>query len=407
MQPIALMLALASLQPADARTAPAQPAAPATDSRGAAVEAAAFDMHAALAASDPTKLEALLAPDFVAIDARGGVRTRAQFLSDVRATPGAADNARFRREWTGIRTLINGDRAIFVGRATWRPADPAATGRATNSTLVTQHWREAGGRWQLASHHATRLPPPPEIIEFGSGPLKLKGMLFRPDGPGPFPVIVYAHGNEPDPSDLFESVAPALVRRGYAVFGPHRRGSGLSAEAAPNLLRTLTEIERREGVEARSRHAIAALEGPHLNDMAAAIAHAKTMPFADPGRVFMIGNSFGGVLVMLAAERGLGLKAAADFAGAAINWERSEAFRERLKKAASGAQIPLFLAQAANDFSTGPTRELGQALATAGKPHRAKIYPAYGLRSNEGHGFGVDGADIWADEVLRFLESGK
>jgi carboxymethylenebutenolidase len=406
MQPIALMLALLWLQPpsgdaaSGARTGSTQ--APATT-----VEAAADEVQAAMAAADPARLETLLAPDFVAVDGRGGIRTRAQFLSDIRATPGGRDSARFQRDWTGVRTLIGADRALFVGRATWRAIDPEAPHKAASSQLITQHWRSADGRWQLVSHHSHRLPPPPEIIEFASGPLKLKGMLFRPDGPGPFPAIVYAHGNEPDPSDLFESVAPALVRRGYVVFGPHRRGSGLSAGAAPNLLRNLTEIERREGVEARSRHALAALEGPHLDDMAAAVVHAKRLPFVDPSRVLMIGNSFGGVLVMLAAERDLGLRGAADFAGGAINWDRSEAFRTRLKAAASRARIPLFLAQAANDFSTGPTRELGQALAAAGKPHRAKVYPAYGLRPNEGHGFGVDGAELWADEVLRFLETGK
>jgi carboxymethylenebutenolidase len=229
-------------------------------------------------------------------------------------------------------------------------------------------------------------------------------MLFRPAGDGPFPAIVYAHGNEPDPSDLLETVGPALAARGYLVLGPHRRGSGLSADQGPNLLRRLTEIERREGVEARSRVAMAELEGPQLDDLAAAIAYAKSLPEVEQDRIFVIGNSFGGVLALLAAQRGLGLRGVADFAGAALNWERSALFRDRLTRAARDAEVPVFLAQAENDFSTAPTRELATVLTEAGKPHRAKLFPAFVLTPGEGHGLGVDGVEIWFDEVMGFLD---
>jgi dienelactone hydrolase len=230
-------------------------------------------------------------------------------------------------------------------------------------------------------------------------------MLFTPSGKGPFPAIVYAHGNEPDPSDLCESVAPELTTRGYVVWCPHRRGSGLSRDQGENLLRRLTEVERRDGVEARSRLALEQLEGPHLADIAAAVAYAKGLPNVDARRVFLMGNSFGGVLALLAAERNIGVAAVVDFAGGALNWERSALFRDRMLKAARGAVVPVFVGQATNDFSTGPTVELGKALAAANKPHRAVVYPAFGLTRGEGHGLGVDGVSVWAADVLSFLES--
>ncbi|WP_165357548.1 DUF4440 domain-containing protein [Sphingosinicella sp. CPCC 101087] len=376
-------------------------------SAGAEAEAlkqAAIALADAVARSDEAAIQTVLAPDFVAIGTRGGIAARAAFLSDVRASRQFANLEGLRREWRDVRAQANGTSGLFVGRATWVAEDPASPRRPTYSMLYVQHWRLADGRWQIASQQASRMGPPPEILSFRRGEVTLKGMLFRPPGEGPFPVIVYAHGNEPDPSDLFETVAPPLVARGYVVWGPHRHGSGLSAEAAPNLLRTLTEIERREGTAARSRAAIAALEGPHLDDMAAAVEFAKALPFADPDRVYMIGNSFGGVLVLLAAERGLGLRAAADFAGSALNWERSEEFRTRLTEAARNARIPLFLGQAENDFSTAPTRELGRVLAAAGKPHRAIVFPPFGVTTREGHGLGVDGVEVWADELFGFFE---
>lgn len=395
-----LLLIVLCLVAASAKAA-AQDRSPEADT----LEQIALGFADALARSDEAALEILLAPDFVAIGARGGTTPRAAFLSDVRASRQFASYEGLRRDWRDVHARVNQDDGLFVGRATWMPEDTSSDRRPTYSMLYVQHWRKTGGRWQLVSQLASRMAPPPEILAFRRDEVELKGMMFRPQGEGPFPLIVYAHGNEPDPSDLFETVAPPLVARSYAVFGPHHRGSGLSAGAAPSLLRTLTEIERREGTAARSRAAIAALEGPQLNDMAAAIEFAKSLPYVDPDRVYMIGNSFGGVLVMLAAERGLGLCAAANFAGSALNWDRSEEFRTRLSEAARNARIPVFLAQAENDFSTAPTRALGEVLAAAGKPHRAVIFPPFGVTTREGHGLGIDGVDTWAGVVLPFFEA--
>jgi carboxymethylenebutenolidase len=360
----------------------------------------------AMDAADEARLQKVLSPTFVAIRGRGELVTREEFLSDLRSLKHTNRFAGLRRRWSDVKVRTEGDSATFIARSTWEPLNDQNKGRATGSALVTQHWRLIANEWQLGAHQTVWLPLPPDIRTFRSGELQLQGMLFTPaTGQGPFPAIVYAHGNEPDPSDLCESVAPDLTSRGYVVWCPHRRGSGLSRDQGENLLRRLSEIEAREGVEARSRLAIEQLEGPHLADMAAAVSFAKTLPMVDARRVFMIGNSFGGVLTLLAAERDVGVAAVADFAGAALNWERSALFRDRLLRAARNARVPVFVAQASNDFSTAPTAELGKALAAADKPHRARIYPAFGLTRGEGHGFGVDGVNEWAAEVLPFLEA--
>lgn len=357
--------------------------------------------YAALDSGNWPELERLVAAEFVAIDTRGGLSSRTEYLGDLRGSPHGIPPAA-RREWSDVRTQALGDESLFSGRATWRStSDPGR--RAINSRLVTQRWRLMDDRWQLVTLQTVLLPPPPEVVTFASGALSLQAMVFRPEGSGRFPTIVYAHGNEPDPSDLFESVAPGLVARGYLVFGPHRRGAGLSADQADNLLRRLAETERREGPEARARLAIEQLEGPQLDDIAAAVAAARARPDVDPERIYLVGNSFGGVLVLLAAERGLPVAGAADFAGAAINWERSPRFRERMTRAARNARLPLFIAQAENDYSTQPTRVLAQALCESGKVHRTRVYPPFGVTAGDGHSLGVDGVDRWADEVLGFL----
>ena len=52
----------------------------------------------------------------------------------------------------------------------------------------------------------------PELITFTSGDLALKGFVWKPEGPGPFPAIVWNHGSEKLPGTV-DSVAPYFVNR--------------------------------------------------------------------------------------------------------------------------------------------------------------------------------------------------
>src|SRR5947209_20530169 len=47
----------------------------------------------------------------------------------------------------------------------------------------------------------TQQPVVPQVVEFPSGTLHLRGYLWRPAGPGPFPAVLFSHGsggNVPD-----------------------------------------------------------------------------------------------------------------------------------------------------------------------------------------------------------------
>jgi hypothetical protein len=67
----------------------------------------------------------------------------------------------------------------------------------------------------------------PELITFTRGDLALKGFLWKPEGSGPFPAILWNHGSEKLP-DAVSSVAPYFVSHGYVFLVPHRRGQGRS-----------------------------------------------------------------------------------------------------------------------------------------------------------------------------------
>ena len=50
----------------------------------------------------------------------------------------------------------------------------------------------------------------PELITFKSGDFTLKGFIWKPEGPGPFPAILWNHGSEKQPGPV-NTIAPYFV----------------------------------------------------------------------------------------------------------------------------------------------------------------------------------------------------
>src|SRR6267142_562541 len=67
----------------------------------------------------------------------------------------------------------------------------------------------------------------PEEVVFHSGKLELHGFLWRPNGPGPFPAILWNHGSEKLPGTQ-PHLAEFYTSHFYVFFVPHRRGQGRS-----------------------------------------------------------------------------------------------------------------------------------------------------------------------------------
>jgi carboxymethylenebutenolidase len=140
-----------------------------------------------------------------------------------------------------------------------------------------------------------------------------------------------------------------------------------------------------------------------LNDLLAALARLQDMPFVDRGRIAVMGNSFGGVLTMVIAQRGGGIRAGVNMAGAALNWKRSPEFKQWMMDMARDAKVPVFFLQAENDMDTDPSREASAEMTRLGKPNRIKIYPPFGKTTEDGHSFGYLGSHLWGPDVIAFL----
>ena len=239
----------------------------------------------------------------------------------------------------------------------------------------------------------------PDTVTFRSGDLSLKGFLWKPSGPGPFPAILYNHGSEAKPERFLSKIAPAFLEHGYALFVPFRRGQGLSQGQGRYIANELDSATQAGGTAARFTLMIRLHETSQLQDQLAALAFLKSQPGIDSGRIAVAGISFGGIQTMLMAERPAGIKAALNFAGAAMTWEKSPEIAAWMKQGLVNVQVPVYFIQAENDFSIKPSLELSAGMKDLGKPYKMKIYPPRGTTPMEGHAF-VDAVEIWGPDVF-------
>jgi carboxymethylenebutenolidase len=244
-----------------------------------------------------------------------------------------------------------------------------------------------------------------EIVPFPSGNLTLKGVLFKPEGAGPFPAVVYNHGSAAGmlSQEAFDALGPVFVRHRWVFFGPYRRGQGLSAQAGPYIGDEIDKAKRQGGVPAGAATMVRLLATDHLDDQLAALAWLRQQTFVDPKRVAVAGNSFGGVETLFGVERA-DYCAAVDSAGGAESWDLAPPLQAAMKRAVQSAKAPIFFFQAQNDWNLAPTRTLSAAMKDAGKPYASKIFPPYGKSHQDGHTFGYFGSAVWENDVFEFLD---
>lgn len=150
-----------------------------------------------------------------------------------------------------------------------------------------------------------------------------------------------------------------------------------------------------------------ALHEEASRDVEAAVAWLRARPEIDPERVVMSGVSFGGIQTLLAAEKGLGVRAFAAFAPGAMSWRWVTGLDGRLEQAIHRARAPVLILQAQNDYDLSPTQSLGPLLEREHKG-RGVLFPAFGKTERPGHSAFAcrrEGVAIWGQTVLEFFRS--
>ena len=125
-----------------------------------------------------------------------------------------------------------------------------------------------------------RQPQPARVeeITFQSGEFKLVGDLRTPAGTGPFPVVIFVHGDADANRTLFGMYLPIMermLRAGYAVFSWDNPGAGESTGTT----------DRGQITQQQAQIVLDAIEV------------MKAHPGIDPGRIGLWGVSMGGYVM--------------------------------------------------------------------------------------------------------------
>lgn len=137
-----------------------------------------------------------------------------------------------------------------------------------------------------------------DLAEAGK-PLRLETVIFKPDGLGPFPLLVIHHGSTGAGTDpkLFKltfwsfAIADFFTRRGWLVAFPQRRGRGNS----DGLYDEGFAPDRREGYTCDPVRSLGGADRA-LEDVHAAMTALRARPDVDARRVLVGGQSRGGAL---------------------------------------------------------------------------------------------------------------
>jgi dienelactone hydrolase len=224
-------------------------------------------------------------------------------------------------------------------------------------------------------------------------------MLYRPDGPGPFPLVVVSHGSPRDASgrsrigpDTQSRQAEALTREGFAVAVPLRRGYGGQGIWAEGYGR----CDDPNYIEAGLATA---------RDIRAAIAAAGREAGVDARRVVLIGRSAGGWGSIAAATLG-GVAGVINFAGGRGSQGPESVCAEDRLVAAAGwfgtrSRVPELWIYSQNDRYFPPilARRVHAAFVQAGGTAQFIEVGPYG---SDGHRF-FDAIDGWQPMVIPFL----
>jgi carboxymethylenebutenolidase len=241
-------------------------------------------------------------------------------------------------------------------------------------------------------------------VGFPSNGLTLRGWVYRPPGDGPFPAMVWNHGAEKNPSARPE-FGLFCTQHGYALFVPVRHGHNPSpgeyfGDTIQDYIASGTD---RLSIQKKA----VALEEESNQDVVAALNWLKKQAYINANAIAVTGVAYGGLQSLLAAERGLDLRACIAFSPGATSWGNRE-IRQRTIEAVQGTKVPVFLLQAENDYTLGPSDVLGPIIREKGGANQAKVYPAFGTTHAEGQiGFACweEGIKIWGSDFLDFLKA--
>lgn len=237
-----------------------------------------------------------------------------------------------------------------------------------------------------------------QIPKAGLLALNLETTLYKPDGPGPFPVAIINHGKAYGDSRFQSRYRPAtaaryFMQRGYAVVVPMRQGFSKSGG---------TYIDGGCNVGGNGR--------AQAGDVKATLDYVTAQPWADKNNILVLGQSHGGWTTLALGAQGYpGVKALVNFAGG-LRQTGCPAWENGLARAAAdyGGQtnLPSLWFYGDNDsyFTTATYQAMYSGYTAAGGQARLVAFGNFGSDAHSMFGSRA-GQPIWQPEVTKLLAS--
>ena len=239
--------------------------------------------------------------------------------------------------------------------------------------------------------------------------------IFKPAGPGPFPLIIFSHGRATTPAERQALQYPVLrghvaywMRKGFAVIAPLRPGYGATggADLEANGIGISTQ-----GVcsgEPKFERAI----GNAADIVSDVVAWARQQKWVNDRKIILVGKSVGGITSVATAARNLpGVIGAINFSGGTggdpvkrpAQSCYPEAITDLYKKYGHTSTIASLWLYAPNDLFWGPKmpKTWHQAFANAGG--RAQFVLTGPVPNEDGHKLLAKGGRLWSSKVDPFV----
>ncbi len=295
--------------------------------------------------------------------------------------------------------------SAFAGAAAGVPSEgnlPGAMTLASNDTRPLTHASVAPLEFGNDSY---ALPPlagnmNEQIVRIpvdAGGTITLEATVYKPDGKGPFPLVVFNHGKiEGDPRTQPRSrplsFAREFVRRGYVVVAPNREGF---ADSGGTYRQEGCDVEKNGMAQA--------------DDVKATIAFMANRPYVDASRIVVAGTSHGGLTtIAYGAGAASGVRGLINFSGglrqdACTGWQDS--LTHAFEQYGETVRVPSLWIYGDNDsvWSRSLTQRMYAGYVEHGAPARMVDFGDY---KNDAHRLVVDrdGVRVWWPSVAAFLE---
>ena len=283
----------------------------------------------------------------------------------------------------------------------------------SSEVVVELFGRIAGGEFagvlaregSLTEPMVQRIPTP--FAEDGK-PVSLEALIYKPAGPGPFPLLVVNHGStgNGDNPALFKSTwsSPSLARffteQGWLVAFPQRRGRGKS----DGLYDEGFEPDRSAYTDHTER-SLAGFERA-LSDLDVAVEWLTSLPEVNRAKVVMCGVSRGGILAsVFAGTRPLPLAGVINFVGGWVGegCKSSKAINTASFRRAAASPVPQLWLYADGDpyYSLTHSRSNFDAFVAAGGKGRFEVLPVQA--GEDGHHLHPR-VSLWSGPMQEFLK---